>query len=185
MNDANSREISEKAWTPEQAVARRSVLAFLIAGASWICGLIAIPLARFALLPQRQQGSQAEWSDMGAVGTFAQLKAPLARPISFERRDGWQITAIQQTVYLVPTQGAQPRVLSAACPHLGCTVQWNPQREQFDCPCHGGRYASDGTRLAGPPNRNMDELPSRIQDGHLYVQFHSFRQLLATKETLD
>lgn len=56
------------------------------------------------------------------------------------------------------------------CPHLGCTVPWNPSftfqgvRGWFRCPCHGSTYSKDGVRLAGPAPRPMDVFPLEVQD---------------------
>lgn len=36
------------------------------------------------------------------------------------------------------------------CTHLGCSFPWNPIDQQFQCPCHGSRYAPDGTVVRGP-----------------------------------
>lgn len=36
------------------------------------------------------------------------------------------------------------------CTHLGCTFPWNPNENQFQCPCHGSRYDADGRVVRGP-----------------------------------
>ncbi|WP_433832646.1 FAD-dependent oxidoreductase [Flavobacterium anhuiense] len=47
---------------------------------------------------------------------------------------------------------------SAVCPHLGCVVQWNPDEKSFDCPCHGSRFATDGTVINGPAESNLNDI---------------------------
>ena len=46
-------------------------------------------------------------------------------------------------------------VLSAVCTHLGCTVQWNQEKREFACPCHGSHFDADGSVLSGPAPRAL------------------------------
>ena len=39
---------------------------------------------------------------------------------------------------------------SAACPHLGGVVHWNPAMRTWDCPLHGSRFDALGHVLDGP-----------------------------------
>ncbi|MBZ4033398.1 FAD-dependent oxidoreductase [Flavobacterium sp. 17A] len=50
------------------------------------------------------------------------------------------------------------QAFSAVCPHLGCIVQWNADEKSFDCPCHGSRFAADGTVTNGPAKDNLSKL---------------------------
>lgn len=50
------------------------------------------------------------------------------------------------------------RAFSAVCPHLGCIVKWNNEEKSFDCPCHGSRYAIDGTVINGPSEKDLEKI---------------------------
>lgn len=41
------------------------------------------------------------------------------------------------------------------CPHLGCQLEWNPDEESWDCPCHGSRFDCRGKLLTGPAQRDL------------------------------
>lgn len=45
--------------------------------------------------------------------------------------------------------------VSAACPHLGCRLEWNKNEKSWDCPCHGSRFDMDGNILSGPALRRI------------------------------
>lgn len=67
------------------------------------------------------------------------------------------------------------------CPHLGCTVPWNPSFNGaavnfpgitgwFRCPCHGSTYSRAGIRVYGPAPRPMDTMLLSVNgDGSLSV----------------
>jgi len=164
---------------------RRSFLGGLLTlGTSVVGALLAIPLARFSLDPLWRTTSEVLWSDVGAAADFTSVTAPVKVQVAIEQRDGWRKVLSEKPVYIVKAPDGRPRVLSAVCPHLGCSVAWNDAKGQFVCPCHNGAFAADGTLLSGPPPRGMDELDARIEGGRLQVRYQYFRQLVPTREVL-
>ncbi|MFI8101377.1 FAD-dependent oxidoreductase [Streptomyces sp. NPDC086023] len=45
------------------------------------------------------------------------------------------------------------------CPHMGCELGFNTAERTWECPCHGSRFAADGTLLQGPATRGLEEAP--------------------------
>jgi len=59
--------------------------------------------------------------------------------------------------------------LSSTCSHLGCLVDWSRHKEQFLCPCHGGKYDIEGRVIDGPPPLPLAKMPLQIEDGMVYI----------------
>jgi cytochrome b6-f complex iron-sulfur subunit len=75
----------------------------------------------------------------------------------------------EQQVYVVRTSDGFS-ALSAICPHLGCITQWNPDIGVIACPCHGSRFAKDGTIVRGPTPRPLDHFAMQLMpDGNLRI----------------
>lgn len=36
------------------------------------------------------------------------------------------------------------------CSHLGCELEWNPDEQSWDCPCHGSRFDENGEIMDNP-----------------------------------
>jgi menaquinol-cytochrome c reductase iron-sulfur subunit len=164
---------------------RRSFLGALLAvGSAFVGGLLSVPLIRFALFPLLRRTTELKSSPVGAISEFSSLTEPAMRTIQIELVDGWRKTVTEKAVYVTTDKDGQLRVLSSVCPHLGCTVPWNKEKNQFICPCHGGTFTKDGARVSGPSLRGMDTLATSTHDGQLMVRFQYFRQLVADKEAI-
>jgi Rieske Fe-S protein len=49
---------------------------------------------------------------------------------------------------------------------MQCTVAWNGTERSWDCPCHGARYAVDGTVLNGPADRDLEYINVELLETH-------------------
>ncbi|MFD4317262.1 FAD-dependent oxidoreductase [Streptomyces sp. NPDC058548] len=43
------------------------------------------------------------------------------------------------------------------CTHMGCELGFNEAEQTWECPCHGSRFAADGSVLQGPATRALAE----------------------------
>lgn len=59
--------------------------------------------------------------------------------------------------------------LSRTCTHLGCSVPWDEEKNQFVCPCHGSTFNLTGEVLTAPAPRPLDFYPVRIENGIVKV----------------
>lgn len=162
---------------------RRSFLGVLVGSISAVVGaMMAVPLFRFTAWPMFHKGGGTDWFALGPVDSY-KGDLPVRAEIEVRKVDGWRVSTAKQTVY-VTRAGGELKVLSAICSHLGCVVPFDEAQKQFECPCHKGVFAIDGSRISGPPPRGLDSLPTKIEGGKLYVQYQYFRQLSAKKEVI-
>lgn len=168
------------------SLSRRSLLAGIVEMAGVIVTLLlAIPFVRFVVYAILRKSSAADWFDLGPASSFSSLTAPSLQIVRAQTTDGWLRSESNKAVYAIKDRRGHLEVLTAVCPHLGCTVQWDAAKNEFHCPCHGSVFAPDGSHIAGPAPRGMDSLPISIEGGELKVRYESFRQLVSHKEAIS
>jgi glycine/D-amino acid oxidase-like deaminating enzyme len=110
----------------------------------------------------------AKWGMTGgtaAAAVLAELLESDARSPAAELLDPWRLTVraslptlIQENakvgMHLLGDQVAKRH--SPRCTHLGCKLAWNSGERSWDCPCHGSRFAADGSVLEGPAVTPLD-----------------------------
>ena len=153
-----------------EQVGRRSFLAALatLIGGAWSLGAAALAGTFISsTLKLRKVEAEAILGDLTIYGEkFRAVR--LRIPVD----DGWYRRVQQKIFYIRADESdpSRPIVLSAKCSHLGCTVAWDEEREEFRCPCHGGRFASDGSVLGGPPPAPLERIEAELRGGDVYVK---------------
>ena len=134
------------------------------------------------LEPERRRFLQwiGQWSVVAAVVTqFAGVVRAFVPRVLYEPSKKFKLgkpSEYPEGVNFVPghrlfviRERNQFHVISAACTHLGCTVEWKAKLEEFDCPCHGSKFKADGTAFAGPAPRPLDRFDTKIENGKLLL----------------
>jgi glycine/D-amino acid oxidase-like deaminating enzyme/nitrite reductase/ring-hydroxylating ferredoxin subunit len=81
--------------------------------------------------------------------------------------EGTVVDADGEPVAVYAHPDGKLQAVSAVCTHLGCTVGFNAEDATWDCPCHGSRFATDGTVIQGPATANLQSklLPGSVKTG--------------------
>jgi Rieske Fe-S protein len=61
--------------------------------------------------------------------------------------------------------------LSGVCTHMACLLQWNSGEQTFDCPCHGGRFLTNGKAAPGAlyPYPPLPVIQTKVEAGQVWV----------------
>ena len=78
---------------------------------------------------------------------------------------------------LVRTGEREVKAISTVCTHLGCTVFWQKDRQEFFCPCHNGRFDKNGVVLEGPPPAPLDLYKVEIEGDNVFVYFKDIKEV--------
>jgi menaquinol-cytochrome c reductase iron-sulfur subunit len=157
--------------TQHQPYSRRNFLTWIIGGLGTLsAAMVGVPILGTLLAPAVQPRRDESWIDFGPIKSIP-VGAPRLLTAETQERDGWYERSVRRAVWVVRSGEGSLTVFSPRCTHLGCAYRWDPQKNQFACPCHGGTYAITGQVTGGPPPRALTELSSRIEDGTLRVRF--------------
>jgi cytochrome b6-f complex iron-sulfur subunit len=111
------------------------------------------------------------------VGSFLRPRSPQVRDASsvfaagpVEQFEPGTVTAFPGgKFYLVRLEDGGFMAFSRTCTHLGCTVPWNGETSQFECPCHASVFDMRGVVVSPPAPRPLDLFPVRIENGMVKV----------------
>lgn len=137
-------------------VDRRGFLNIILGGAVSLLGAFgAYATARY-LWPPLAAGSGATGGRVDA-GTVDEFPVGTGKKIVYRDKPVWVIHAPFGFV-----------ALSAVCTHLGCIVEYDPQKEIW-CPCHAAFFDLRGNVKSGPAPRPLPAYPVAVVGGKVLV----------------
>ncbi len=95
------------------------------------------------------------------------------------------------SVYVIRRSDDDLVAFSAVCPHMGCTVDFRPAKNDFRCPCHNAEFKADGKQvpvkdiLVSP--RDLDPLEVRVDEGtgEVAVNYKRFKQGVSNRVEIN
>ncbi len=155
-------------------ITRRSSFAVIVVGALGILGSMAGLAAAFVANAFGRKRARP-WIRVGAAEDL-DSETFKKHVVAVERTHVWMRESAPLIVYVKDYYPEEPVALLATCTHLGCSVTWVPDHDEFRCPCHGGVYDEKGTNVKGPPPRPLTKLETRIEGEIFYVRLPAARE---------
>lgn len=168
---------------------RRFFLSLSSLVACAVSAVMGIPAFAFLLEPLRRRGTAKKNRPVVKLEELP-LNEPRKVVLRDRHVDAW--TRYPEgpigAVWLIRRSPQEVAAFSAVCPHLGCSVDYHGDAEQFMCPCHDAVFSADGSVVSGPQRRGMDRLEASIEtiEGEKWVSviYERFEQGTAEKKSL-
>jgi len=148
--------------------------------------IAAVPIVRYVLFPVGRKTVSGASAPIDVLGVDD--LDPSGKPIKVELvgegvRNGWGVSdRVALGSAYVRKDGDQVVALSSICPHLGCAIGYDHDKDEFKCPCHRSSFALSGDKKSGPAKRGLDPLPVEVRDGRVHLTFVRYKQDVPERE---
>ena len=129
---------------------------------AWLGVIAGLELAGLSLAFIFSGGKRADKKDLSQVKIIGRIE-DISPDSVFPYRSG--------QIYLVRMKDGGFLALSIKCTHLGCSIQWNEDKEKFICPCHSSEFDKKGNVINPPAPTALDCFPVIIEQGLVKVDF--------------
>ncbi len=140
----------------ERPVERRAFLNYLMSGSFALLAAFGLYSVGRYLWPPAG-ASAAGGAGRIEVGPVEELPEGAGKKVLYKNEPVWVIHAPFGFV-----------ALSAVCTHLGCIVEYDPEKEIW-CPCHAAFFDLRGNVKSGPAPRALPSYPVAVVDGKVVL----------------
>ena len=102
--------------------------------------------------------------------TGSLLKIPLAELVNITGDEALLVKpGSPYPEILIASREGRYLVITSDCTHWGCTVGYNAGVNEWQCPCHGSRFAVDGKVLEGPAEDPLKSAIATVEGDALLI----------------
>lgn len=178
--------MSEPSSPPPTRRGFLGALTVLLGGA--IAALASVPVLGSLFSPLRTSPQKGGADAPIPVGSVSEFTVGVPRRVELIRSvtDAWSRSEATTVGAAWVTRQADGTfiALSTICPHLGCGVNLDKQRNLFACPCHTSAFSLAGNRDAGPAPRGMDPLKVEVRGDQVLIHYQRFKQGIPEREVV-
>lgn len=133
----------------------------------------------FFLGPLRRKETSNDAVHVTSLNALPNDGVPRKFNVTADRTDAWNKfkEARIGAIYLRRTGERDVHAFNVTCPHAGCFVDYQPERESYLCPCHNSLFTIEG-EIASPDSpspRGLDSLAVEIRnESEVWVEFQNF-----------
>lgn len=111
----------------------------------------------FSFFRSDSKAKKLQSKDLQVLGKVKEFKPGTVTPFRGSR------------FYLARLKDGGFLALSLTCTHLGCSVDWVPTKNEFECPCHSSIYNMEGVVVKSPAPRPLSIYKLIIEGGLVKV----------------
>ena len=105
------------------------------------------------------------WPKMALSAGKSWVAVPLSKAPKLQKVGGSMVTKIRgKELLLVRDSETSAHAYEAKCPHEQCDLNYAPDSQKIECPCHAALFDLNGKVLEGPPPRALESYAA-IVDG--------------------
>lgn len=129
---------------------------------------LALPTLRY-LFSSTGTAQNERWVSVSNIDEIS-LNRPVRVEFTRKMIDGWADSKESTSAWIVKPREGEILAFAPQCTHLGCPYLWDEKKKNFNCPCHGSRFAQDGSVLQGPARRSLDRYPTRVDGQRIFIR---------------
>lgn len=140
--------------TQENNLSRRDFLKLGVGALSALAVLEMGGVSLFFMQPRSLEGEFGGIVNAGLVESFP---------------DGSVVAFPDGRFFLIHAPDGGFLAVYSRCTHLGCTISWEADKNQFFCPCHASSFSVEGDVQNPPAPRALDLFAINVEDGQVLV----------------